>query len=369
MTAITNSWLINNTSSGDNIDALVNVQSVTESNIGPNTFNRITASGIPDYAVLMTQADVDALNARPKAAADFVGGLTSAQPGDLIAFGDDIGYNIIHQGCDLGYWPPGPVCPTDQQREANIPAQPTPANSECETSVNTMGLMLNGTSIYNWSDGVSYSDQGVWDQLAPEFEIYDVDMCSGHAQQQGDYHHHMFSSCLASLFSDEGQSHSPIYGYAADGYPIYGPYHAKDTLAKSAWVKRNYSEVNEGGCGDGKRSCLLVDAYDLSQGVVATANTGPDTDEVVSSNSGNTFTVASGYYFQDYYYDSSLTAQGGAYLDEHNGHSHDGFGYHYHSTVEKDNEDNLIPSFPYNIGPSFYGKTPGGSIFTCQVQR
>ena len=140
-------------------------------------------------------------------------------------------------------------------------------------------------------------------------------------------------------------------------------------MAKSAWVKRNYSEVNEGGCGDGKRSCLLVDAYDLSQGVVATANTGPDTDEVVSSNSGNTFTVASGYYFQDYYYDSSLTAQGGAYLDEHNGHSHDGFGYHYHSTVEKDNEDNLIPSFPYNIGPSFYGETPGGSIFTCQVQR
>lgn len=364
LTVSTNTWLINNSTTGAYINALVNVQSVSSTSIGPNTFNRITATGIPDYEILMTQDDVDALNARPKAATDFISGVTSAQAGEVISFGQSVGYSINQVGCALGYWPPGPACPSNQSRQANIPATPAPASSTCATSINTMGLMLNGTAIFNWSDGVSYQNEGEWNQLAPEFEIYDVDMCSGHAQQQGNYHHHMFSKCLASLFSDDGQTHSPIYGYAADGYPLYGPYHAKNVLAKSAWVKRNYSEVNEGGCGDGTRSCLLLDQYDLTQGTVSTNYPGPATSAVVSSNSGNNFTVTSGYYFQDYYYDASLTAQGGEYLDDHNGHDHDGLGYHYHHTVVEQ-EGQLIPVFPYNIGPTFYGNTPGGSVFTC----
>ena len=366
ITASTNSWIINNEQSGAYIDALVNVQSISDFNIGPNEFYQISATGIPNYSVELTQDDIDALNARPEAASDFVGGQTTAQVGDVIGFGADIGYNITRVGCELGYWPPGPACPSDQERVANIPSTPTPASSDCATSINTMGLMLNGTSIYNWSDGVSYNSEGVWDQLAPEFEIYDVDICSGHAQTEGDYHHHMFSPCLAALFNDNGQAHSPIYGYAADGYPVYGPYYAKGVLAKSAWVKRDYSDTNAGGCGDGTRSCLLVDQYDLSQGTVSTNYPGPNVNEVVESNSGNEFTVVSGYYYQDYYYDSSLTAQGNEYLDEHNGHDHDNLGYHYHSTVEANDDGDLIPSFPYNIGPSFYGDTPGGSIYTCQ---
>lgn len=364
VTAETKTWIINTSESGAYIDALVNVQSVSNTSIGPNEFYLVSASGIPNYSVVMTQADIDTLNSRPEAASDFDNGQTTAQVGDTIVFGQDIGYNIVHIGCALGYWPPGPACPSDQQREARIPASPTPAETECATGTNTMGLMLNGTSLYNWSDDVTYNNENVWQQLAPEFEIYDVDICSGHAQTQGDYHHHMFSPCLADLFGDNGQAHSPIYGYAADGYPVYGPYHAKGVLAKSAWVKRDYSDTNGGGCGDGARSCLLVDQYDLSQGTVSTNYPGPAINETVLSNSGNAFVVESGYYFEDYYYDSSLTAQGNEYLDEHNGHSHDDLGYHYHTTVV-DNNGSLEPVFPYNIGPTFYGDTPGGSIYTC----
>ena len=366
LTAQTNTWVINNSEVGAYIAALVNVQSVSVTSVGQNSFNRVTATGIPNYEFVLTQDDVDSLNARPKANADFVGGQTSAQAGQTLSFGEDIGYNIIHQGCDLGYWPPGPVCPTDQAREANIPAEPTPASSECATTINTMGLMLNGTSIYNWSDGVSYNNEGVWDQLAPEFEIFDVDICGGHAQTAGDYHHHMFSKCLADQFADDGQAHSPIYGYAADGYPVYGPYYAKGVLAKSSWVKRNYANVAEGGCADGKRSCLLNDEYDLSQGTTVTASTGPDTDATVTSNSGNAFLVESGYYLQDYYHDAALTALGGEYLDDHNGHNHDELGYHYHTTVVADDDGNLIPVFPYNIGPNFYGQTRGGAVYHCR---
>ena len=364
VTAETKSWIINNNDAAAYIDALVNVQSVSNVQIGPNPFFQVAASGVPDYSVVVTQDQIDALNSRPKAASDFDGGQTSLQAGDSVQFGQDIGYNITKQGCELGYWPPGPACPTDQQREARIPSSPSPAQSECETSTNTMGLMLNGTSLYNWSDGVSYNNESTWRQLAPEFEIYDVDICSGHAQTQGDYHHHMFSPCLAELFGDSGQAHSPIYGYAADGYPVYGPYHAKDVLARSAWVKRDYSDTNAGGCGDGARSCLLVNQYDLSEGIVSTNYPGPAVNETVTSNSGNSFVAESGLYFEDYYYDASLTALGNEYLDEHNGHSHDDLGYHYHTTVEEADGD-LIPVFPYNIGPTFYGETPGGSLYTC----
>ncbi|MDO3387431.1 YHYH protein [Gilvimarinus sp. SDUM040013] len=370
VTASTATWILNPSSSmGENIDAIVNVTDVSDVTVNQTNFKQISTSGIPDYLFVITQEQVDALNSRPKASDDFIGGATSARAGDLIAFGDDLGYDTRSgPGCDLGYWPPGPACPSDQQRSANIPAQPSPASADdsCNTGLNSIGLMLNGTSVYNWSDGVSYQGQGTWNQLAPEFEIYDVDICSGHAQTEGDYHHHMFSSCLADLFSDEGKAHSPIYGYAADGYPIYGPYQGAGELAKPGWVKRDYNDISKGGCGSGTRSCLMVDQLDPAQGTTPLSSNGPDTDQVVSSNSGNEFIVASGYYYEDYYYDASLTQQGGVYLDEHNGHDHDGLGYHYHTTVEEGTDGALIPIFPYNVGPTFYGETPGGSIYTCQ---
>ena len=366
----TANWLINNSERSTFIvdggtGTLVNVQSVSLTTVSGEAMLEVQTTGIPNYQLTMTQADIDVLNARPRASSDFNGGVTSAIVGDVIDYGEDIGFDTP-PGCDLGYWPPGPACPSDQSKIENLPVKPIPATEECDTGLDTMGFMLNGTAVYNWEDGQSYNNQRVWSNIAPIFEFYDVDMCLGHAQQAGDYHHHMFSSCLQDLFSDTGDAHSPIYGYSADGYPIYGPYHADGVLAKSSWVTRDYDDVNsESGCGvAGERTCQLIDPYDLSAGVVSVSN-GPTTSESVSSLSSNTFITTSGHYFEDYYFDADLTALGNEYLDKHNGHEHDNFGYHYHMTVI-DNSGTLEASFPYNIGPTFYGNLPSGAITTCQ---
>lgn len=358
-------WLINNTTRSTYIKSgglgvLVNVQSLVA---GQDSLT-VNATGIPDYQVLMTQADVDALNNRPKAATEFVGGATSAIAGATIDFGQSIGFKTTGPGCALGYWPPGPACPSNQSKAQSLPSSPQPADTACSTAINSVGLMLNGTSIFNWDDGQSYNSQNVWNNLAPVFEQYDVDICQGHAQQQGNYHHHMYSGCLKDLLGDDGSGHSPIYGFAADGYPIYGPYYMQGVLAKPSWVKRDYSAGSASGCGsDGARSCQLVDQYDLTKGTKS-VTAGPSTSSTVTTQSGNSISAVSGVYFEDYYWDSSLAAKGGEYLDEHNGHDHDGLGYHYHITAELV-AGKLSPVFPYQIGPKFYGALPDGTFAIC----
>jgi len=352
-----------------NLGTEVNVQSITDrTNSDNESMIEVSASGIPNYQVTLTQDDIDTLNSRPQASSDFrnSNGVTTATAGQTIDFGEDIGFEIRGQGCDLGFWPSGPACPSDQSKVKSLPIKPEVASEVCTSGgLGMIGYMLNGTAVYSWSDGASYNGEQVWSNNAPKFEVYDLDVCLGHAQTSGDYHHHMFSSCLMTLFNDDGTGHSPVYGYAADGYPIYGPYHASDVLAKSAWVARDYDDISSSsGCGTtGERSCQLVDNYDLSKGTVSVTS-GPTTDEIVSSNSGNEFTTISGFYYEDFYYDSSLTDLGGEYLDDHNGHSHGDYGYHYHTTVTEV-DGNLEASFPYNIGPTFYGKLATSGIQVC----
>ncbi|MEO1272519.1 MAG: hypothetical protein AAFX99_30860, partial [Myxococcota bacterium] len=95
--------------------------------------------------------------------------------------------------------------------------------------------------------------------------------------------------------------------------------------------------------------------FDITQGTTPADNPGPNTSEIVATLSGTMLEASSGYYFEDYYYDPDCTAQGGAFLDEHNGHDHDGLGYHYHTT----------DTFPFNIGPTFAGRLRSNALTTC----
>ena len=192
----------------------------------------------------------------------------------------------------------------------------------------------------------------------------DVDICEGHAAQ-GEYHHHFYTSCLANLLGDNGNEHSPIYGFAADGYPLYGPYESENSLALSGWKVRSYgASESEGGCNTpGERSCVLIDEYDVSKGVEQVTS-GPNVGEVVSTLSGNELEAFEGYYYEDYYYAQALLT--GEQLDEHNGHdTGDGKGYHYHITLTQSKEGKLMPAFPYTIGPKFKGELADNSVAQC----
>lgn len=364
---VCDAWLFNTTGensavlkeNGDGIS--VNVQSTAIVEQEGTNYLQVFASGVPNYQTEITEEILTELTARPNASTDFIAGDITVSVGDVVEFGDDIGYkssDLCSNGEGYGYWPPGPMCPENMNKQYFFPLEATPASTgeECETGLGSTGLFVNGVSAYNWSDGASYNNQGEWQNLAVKYEFYDLDICQGHSAN-GDYHHHHLSRCLQDLLGDDGSGHSGIFGIMADGYPIYGPFFAAGVEATSCWKSRDYYDAStELGCGGtGERTCLLVDPYDVNQGVVAASSNGPSVNEIVTSMSGNNFVATSGFYFQDYYFDSDCASQGGQYLDEHNGHAHDDLGYHYHITN----------TFPYFAGPLLYGNVPSNSFASC----
>jgi hypothetical protein len=143
-----------------------------------------------------------------------------------------------------------------------------------------------------------------------------------------------------------------------DGYPLYGPFQAMNTLAQSCWPARDYSSSSATGCSTSTRCCQLKNQEDYTQGTT-TVSCGPSLTGTTSTLSGNTISAASGIYIEDYYYNSSCSALGGVYLDKHNGHSHGTYGYHYHITISS--ASSWAGVFPYFVGPKLYGCRSSGS--------
>ena len=363
---ICTSWRLNTTEvaaviATDGSEGLVDVQSATVSSDGGADFVTLTSGGVPSYAVTFDDDRIAELRARPHAATDFVSGAPTVSAGDTVQFGEDIGFDstgCTRDGVDegAGYWPPGPDCPEFMEKSMTIPVEATEASEDCYTPVGFAGMFVNGVSLFNWTDGFSYNNDAVWYNLAPKFEVYDAGVCNGHAAG-GEYHHHSAAVCLGDQLGDDGTTHSPIYAWAPDGVPVHGPYVAAGSVAESCWKTRDYTTDSPTGCGeDGKRSCLLVDPLDPGAGTTPATSNGPSTSATVTSLSGNTFVAESGYYFEDYYFDSDCAGGGLPAMDEHNGHDHDGLGYHYHMTA----------TYPYFVGPTYYGTLAANAAVDCQ---
>ncbi|MEM7448629.1 MAG: YHYH protein [Myxococcota bacterium] len=360
---IVDGWLLNDgddqaaiLENDDGSPALVNVFDVE---VTTDTVT-ITTDSVPDYATEMNQAILDELAARPRFDTDFPTGIDAAV-GDTIEFGQDIGFaNINCAGATpgAGYWAQGPSCGAPVRNVVSFPRNPQPwtsasAVTQCDSGI-VAGYFINGVQMAGWSDTMSYESEGVWNNLAARLEVYDLDICGGH-QNPGGYHHHQYSRCIADRLDDSGDAHSPLYGFALDGYPTYGPYHSDGELSESCWKMREYDMVEGIGTCDGlgSRTCLLNDPYDVSAGTTSAKLPGPTTAETVNSLSGVEFSASAGLYLEDYYYDSACTAQGERYLDEHNGHEHDELSYHYHITID----DSGDHTFPFVPGPTLYGET------------
>lgn len=143
-------------------------------------------NGIPHYDHVTTAAEVTTLNARPKKSSDFTSGATTVAAGDYMIFGESIGY--ITDACEYGYWPPGPVCPTNQSLTYINELRPAPEMQPDGCYVDgTVGIAVSGAFIFSYGDANNYNNAGVWYNNALSFELYDMDVCIGHASG-GDYH-------------------------------------------------------------------------------------------------------------------------------------------------------------------------------------
>ncbi len=94
-----------------------------------------------------------------------------------------------------------------------IPLHPKPAAKPTKTPFGPIGVAINGIPFYN-----QYNAEG---GDAVKLEVFDS--CCGHPDQAGRYHYHKYPVCVKSPFKDPAGQHSPLIGYAFDGYAIYGP--------------------------------------------------------------------------------------------------------------------------------------------------
>lgn len=99
-----------------------------------------------------------------------------------------------------------------QQFEIELPAQPEQAASPTCVSLGAIGVLLDGGYFFNALDGPGR------DAVAHEIQ----DKCGGHPERTGSYHYHSLSPCIED--SGEGDGHSPLVGYAIDGFGLYGSY-------------------------------------------------------------------------------------------------------------------------------------------------
>lgn len=240
-------------------------------------------------------------------------------------------------GYDIGPWTGNPNTPANQNFCFKITRNPQKNSGTATTTpLGHVGVWSNGVSIFNAKDAMSYGNKGFWNQNAITVEGPSFDTCLGHPAPNGEYHHHLIPRCLFS-YNNVG-SHSPIIGYAFDGFPIYGPYAYSDTNGMGT-IRRMESSY---------RLRNITQRHTLPDGTtLLAANYGPD----VSS------TYILGYYLEDYEYVAGLGD-----LDEHNGRfcktpEYPNGTYAYFVTI-----DSLgVAAYPYTVGLTYYGTVPTGN--------
>lgn len=56
-------------------------------------------------------------------------------------------------------------------------------------SVGPVGWLVNGVALYGWSDGLSFNSGNVWQNVAMEFEKYELDVCYGMSTSPSNRYH------------------------------------------------------------------------------------------------------------------------------------------------------------------------------------
>lgn len=125
-----------------------------------------------------------------------------------------------------------------------LPLEPKQSDVITRVPMGPIGTAINGVVYFNPFEA------GGMNAVEGYSEVW-LDSCCGHPQQTGVYHYHKYPSCVKSPFPDDGKQHSPIIGFAFDGFPIYGPYEDAGVMARDLKGNRALDVCN--GHDDAKR--------------------------------------------------------------------------------------------------------------------
>lgn len=258
-----------------------------------------------------------------------------------------------------------PSVATNQAAIFKIPLSPVQnTGTPTATRGGNIGIFINGVALFDYRDGVAWNNATgalcggpgnpmcpggmgatqAWNRDAIPAEKAGFD-CSKAHPAMGNYHHHQNPSAfkldlnvistICSLYDADGlyaidsTQHSPLIGYAYDGFPIYGA----------------YGHLNVNGTGGIVR---MKSSYHLSTNT--TRLNGPAVGAVVGTQ-----TFFNGYFREDYVY-TPTSAGTPNYLDEHNGRfcvtpEYPAGIYCYFATVDA----SWNSAYPYVVGPTFNG--------------
>ncbi len=110
--------------------------------------------------------------------------------------------------------------PLEPQENPSRLAMKNKNNNDHALPMGPIGIANNGIVFFN-----------PFDHIQDEDAVWRLDRCCGHPAPRDLYHYHKYPVCNKTPWSDDGESHSPVIGFAFDGYPVYGPYEAKGTIA------------------------------------------------------------------------------------------------------------------------------------------
>ena len=263
-----------------------------------------------------------------------------------------------------------PSLATNQNAIFKLPRNPVQnTGTATSTTGGNIGIFVNGVALFDYRDGVSWKNStqqlcggpiqpmctgdGVWNRDAVVAERSGFDCSKGHPAM-GNYHHHQNPSAfnldlsvistVCNLYAADGlyaidsTRHSPLIGFAYDGFPIYGAYGYANTDGTGAITRMR--------SGYQYRNITVRTHY---------ANGTDVTDGPAVSG-----TYPLGYFREDYEF---ITHAEPYYLDAHNGRfcvtpEFPQGTYAYFCTVNA----TWNSAYPYVVGPTFYGVVTGAKV-------
>lgn len=263
-----------------------------------------------------------------------------------------------------------PSLATAQNKIFRIPLNPVQGTGTVATTGGNIGVFKNGVALFDYRDGVAWNNSTgalcggpgnppcaggpgatqAWNRDAIPAERAGFDCAKAHPAM-GNYHHHQNPSAfnldlnvlsnVCDAYPSDGlyvinpSQHSPLLGFAYDGFPIYGA----------------YAYTNTNGTGAITR---MKSSYQLKSYPTGLRTNGPAINQVVGNQ-----TFFNGYFREDYEYVNHSGDP--TYLDSHNGRIcntpeypaslYPNGIYCYFATVDANHNS----AYPYAVGPTFYG--------------